>query len=83
MQVADAWVEFAKNFHNREQSYRQDIDSSLGHLGFLYADGRITDLGYRYVDACERTGDPNSDYPLSKSLKTNPLHSPLKIKMAF
>lgn len=61
---ADAALDtLVQNYHNRAHSYREDIDSGAEHLGFVNSDGRLTDEGYRFVDACERTGDPNNGLP--------------------
>lgn len=49
-----------QGIRDRAHSYREDLDSSLMHLGWLDDDGRPTDLGYRYTNLCERFGGPNS-----------------------
>lgn len=52
----DAWDEYATKVRRDAHSYREVIDSGLFHIGFLSSDGMLTDLGYKYVDACERIG---------------------------
>lgn len=59
----DAYDELVRNYHNRAHSYREDIDSGCDHLGFVDDAGRLTDQGFRFVDACERTGNPNQGLP--------------------
>ncbi|MGH7013985.1 MAG: hypothetical protein ACREEL_07500 [Stellaceae bacterium] len=58
-----AWERLATNIRNRAHSYREDIDSGCEHLELVDGDGRLTDAGYRLVDACERTGNPNTGTP--------------------
>ena len=60
----EAWDYYAKKIRNRAHSYREDIDSGLAAIGFISDDGRLTDLGYRFVDTCERTGKPNDGVAL-------------------
>ena len=67
----DAWEGFAKGLSqavgqnkqgiaDRAHSYREDMDSALSQLGWIDADGRPTDSGYRYTNICERYGGANS-----------------------
>lgn len=49
-----------QGIRDRAHSYREDLDSSLMHLGWLDNDGRPTDVGYRYTSLCEQFGGPNS-----------------------
>lgn len=60
-----AYDDLVENYHGRAHSYREDIDSGCEHLGFVDSFGRLTDSGYRFVDACERYGNPNEGIPRS------------------
>jgi hypothetical protein len=64
MTADTAWEEYANKVRNDSHSYREVIDSGLFHIGFLQADGTLSDLGYRFVDACERINDANVGIPL-------------------
>ncbi|MEZ8789275.1 hypothetical protein AB6D73_18655 [Vibrio splendidus] len=58
-----SWVAYAINVHQRAHSFREDVDSGLEHIGMLESDGRPSELGYRFVDLCERTDDCYSGQP--------------------
>lgn len=59
-----AWEEYAKKVRSDAHSYREVIDSGLYHIGFVDSDGKLTELGYKYVDACERANDAYSLLPM-------------------
>lgn len=61
---SDAWEEYAKEVRGDAHSYREVIDSGLYHIGFLSPDGTLTELGYKYVDACERIDDAYTGIPI-------------------
>jgi hypothetical protein len=67
--IAEAADELARNYFKRAHSYREDIDSGCEHLGLIDSQGRLTDEGYRFVDACERYGNPNEGLPRALFLK--------------
>lgn len=62
--LPDAWEEYARKVRSDAHSYREVIDSGLYHIGFVAPDGHLTDLGYQYVEACERIGTPYAGIPL-------------------
>ena len=59
----EAWIEYAKKVRSDAHSYREVIDSGLYHIGFLAGDGSLTELGYKFVEACERVGVSYSGIP--------------------
>jgi hypothetical protein len=62
--MESVWCEYAKNIHSYAHSYREVIDSGLDHIGFVGPDGNLTDLGYKYVEACERYDSTDKGTPL-------------------
>jgi hypothetical protein len=60
----NAWIEYAIRVRKDAHSYREVIDSGLFHIGFLTEGGNLSDLGYKYVDACEKINDSNTGIPL-------------------
>lgn len=52
----EAWEQYARRVRSDAHSYREVIDSGLYHIGFLNPEGTLTELGYKYVEACERVG---------------------------
>jgi hypothetical protein len=64
MSINEVWELYAKKVRNDSHSYREVIDSGLYHIGFLTPEGYLTDLGYKFVEACERFTYPYSGLPL-------------------
>ena len=60
----EAWVEYAIKVRKDAHSYREVIDSGLYHIGYLNPEGTLTELGYKYVEACERVGTPYVGIPM-------------------
>lgn len=60
----EAWEEYAKKVRKDAHSYREVIDSGLYHIGFLSPSGELTELGYKYVDACERSNSAYQPLPM-------------------
>lgn len=58
------WEEYAAKVKKEAHSYREVIDSGLYHMGFLAPGGTLTDLGYKYVDACERFASAYAGIPM-------------------
>jgi hypothetical protein len=59
-----AWEKYAIKVRKDAHSYREVIDSGLFHIGFIDENGNLSELGYKYVDACEKIDDANTGIPL-------------------
>ncbi|MDB3880070.1 hypothetical protein N9315_03035 [Alphaproteobacteria bacterium] len=66
----EAWQKLAKNFHDRAHSYREDIDSGLEKIGFIETSGRMTESGYKFLEASEKSQNANSPIPFSLMAKS-------------
>lgn len=60
----EAWEEYAIKVRKDAHSYREVIDSGLYHIGYLNPEGTLTELGYKFVEACERVGTPYVGIPM-------------------
>lgn len=60
----EIWHDYVAKVRGNAHSYREVIDSGLDHIGFVGADGTLTDLGYKYVEACERYNSTSEGAPL-------------------
>lgn len=61
---SEAWEKYVRNVRNYAHSLREVIDSGLYHIGFLSPEGFLTELGYKYVDSCERIGTSLEGIPM-------------------
>lgn len=61
---AEAWEEYAQKVKNDAHSYREVIDSGLYHIGYVNPEGTLTEIGYKFVEACERVGSPYIGIPM-------------------
>ncbi len=61
--IAEAWIEYAKKVRKNAHSYREVIDSGLEHIGFIAGNSSLTNLGFKFVEACERINSPYSGIP--------------------
>lgn len=59
-----AWEAYARKVRKDAHSYREVIDSGLYHIGYISPGGTLTDLGYKFVEACERIGVAYSGIPM-------------------
>ena len=59
-----AWEGYAQKVRSDAHSYREVIDSGLYHAGLLSPNGDLTELGYKYVDACERANSAYQALPM-------------------
>lgn len=60
----EAWEDYAKKVRKDAHSYREVVDSGLYHIGYLNPEGTLTELGYKFVEACERVGTPYVGIPM-------------------
>lgn len=61
---SEAWEEYAKKVRKDAHSYREVVDSGLYHIGYVNPEGTLTEIGYKFVEACERVGSPYIGIPM-------------------
>ncbi|WP_151789104.1 hypothetical protein [Acinetobacter seifertii] len=49
-----AWESYVSKIRNDAHSYREVIDSGLYHLNLLDGEGKLTNIGYRFVDEADK-----------------------------
>lgn len=51
-----AWEDYVVKVRAQAHSYREVIDSGLYHLNLIDSDGKLTNIGYRFVDEADKEG---------------------------
>lgn len=62
---SEAYEKFVISIRDRAHSYREDIDSTLLHIGLICNDGKPSELAYKFIDSCERSNSAYSSSALA------------------